>query len=335
MGKPQTSKSIILVIILIMIVVFVASVFLKSNFHKTLVKKVSHGEIQIKKDEITLISTGDIGLVRDINNAIIIRKDPNYPFLNIADYLKNADLTVINLEGPLIKNCPVILTGFTFCGEDENVLGLVFAGVDAANLANNHSTNYGLDGLNETVNILNSNKIIPFGLEDEIKYIILNGKKIALVGFVELGNNWGGLNNATLENVSRLNKEAKNNADVVIDAFHWGIEYMYKPSENQVLLAHTAIDNGADIILGNHPHYIQPIEVYKDKIIIYAQGNTIFDQDWSQETREGVLYKFIYKDGKFNKVDEKFTIMEYNSQPRFATDDEALEIKKKVEEGNN
>lgn len=291
--------------------------------------------VEKPKKTFTLVTTGDIGLVRDINYKIIQVKNPNYPFLNISNYLKEADLTITNLEGPLINNCPVILEGFTFCGEDENVKGLVFSGVDAANLANNHTTNYGIDGLDQTVEILNKNNILPFGLDNEIKYIGVNGNRIALIGFVELGDNWGGLNNATLENVSRLNQKAKENADVVIDAFHWGVEYTYKPSENQVLHAHTAVDNGADIVLGNHPHWIQPIEVYRNKIIIYAQGNTIFDQDWSQETREGVLYKFLFEDGNFHKVDEKFTIMENNSQPRLATESETIQIKKKVEEGNN
>ncbi len=280
--------------------------------------------------EITLISTGDIGLVRDINYKIILKKNPNYPFLKIAEYLRNADLTVINLEGPIIKNCPIIITGFTFCGEDSNVSGLTYAGIDAANLANNHTTNYGVSGLEETEKILRSNGIAPFGLGGNIEYIQVKNKKIALIGFVELGNNWGGLNNATEENVSSLVSLAKQNADIVIVSFHWGTEYTYKPTENQKYLAHLAIDSGADIILGNHPHWIQPMEIYKEKIIVYAQGNTIFDQDWSQETREGVLYKFVWRNNNFEKTQEKFTIIEGNSQPRFATEVEVRKIKQKI-----
>lgn len=278
----------------------------------------------------TLISTGDIGLVRDINYRIIQKKDVNYPFLNIASYLKDADLTVANLEGPLIKNCPIIRTGFTFCGESTNVQGLLYAGIDAANLANNHSTNYGLQGLKETATTLTNNRIKPFGLDQEIGYIDVKGKKIALVGFVELGNKWAGINNATNENVASLVSKAHRTADVVIVAFHWGVEYTRKPTENQVELAHIAIDNGADIVLGNHPHWIQVNEIYKDKFITYAQGNTIFDQDWSQETKEGVLYKFLYKNGSFQKIDEKYTIIEDNSQPRFATDEETQRINSKL-----
>jgi len=287
-------------------------------------------EQKIEDQTITIISTGDIGLVRDVNNEIQIRHDPNYPFLKIAPYLKSADLTVTNLEGPLIKNCPIALTGFTFCGKDTNVNGLTFAGIDAASLANNHATNFGFNSLAETAAVLKSNGIAPFGLAHKIEYINIKDKKVALVGFVELGNNWAGLNNSTLENVARLVSEAKSKANIIIAAFHWGVEYTRRPTQNQVNLAHIAIDNGADIVLGNHPHWIQDNEIYKDKFITYAQGNTIFDQDWSQETKEGVIYKFEYSGEELKKIDEKYTIIENNSQPRFATEAETVNIKSKI-----
>ncbi len=302
------------------------SILLQTNASFAPVSIVSTSKETVDRPEFSLISTGDIGLVRDTNYKIVLSKNPNYPFLKIADYLKSADLTITNLEGPLINNCSISREGFTFCGEDENVRGLVYAGIDSANLANNHTTNYGLPGLQETTNILKSNNIVPFGLNGEIQYVSVKNKRIALIGFVELGNNWEGLNNATEENVSALISAARQNSDIVITSFHWGVEYTYKPTENQIKLAHLAIDSGSDIVLGNHPHYIQPIEVYSGKIIVYAQGNTIFDQDWSQETREGVLYKFVWRNGKFEKIDEKYTIIEGNSQPRFAKEDEIWEI---------
>ena len=83
-------------------------------------------------------------------------------------------------------------------------------------------------------------------------------------------------------------------------------------------------------MLGNHSHWIQTSENYKDIFITYAQGNTIFDQDWSQETKEGVIYKFEYQNGQFKKIDEKYTIIEQNVQPRFATEKETEIIKQKL-----
>ena len=291
------------------------------------INPLSDKETVEKPQTLTLISTGDIGLVRDINYQIQQRHNPNYPFENIAAYLKNADLTVTNLEGSLIKNCPIVLTGFKFCGQDTNVKGLAFAGIDAASLANNHTTNFAASGLGQTADILKSNGITPFGLDNKIEYIDIKDKKVALIGFVELGNNWAGLNNATVQNVAKLVSEAKSKADIVITSFHWGVEYTRKPTANQINLAHLAIDNGADLVLGNHPHWIQESEVYKDVFITYAQGNTIFDQDWSQKTKEGVIYKFQYQNGRFIKIDEKYTIIEENAQPRFATDEETTKIK--------
>lgn len=325
----KQKKLIILIIILFLIPLLFIFLNIKDQKIGFEIFK-SNDEISSENETITIISTGDIGLVRDVNYKIIQSKNPNYPFLYIADFLRNADLTLTNLEGPLINNCPIILEGFTFCGEDENVAGLVYAGIDGASLANNHTTNYGIEGLRETELLLEKSGVIPYGLENQIKYTEVKGKKIALVGFVELGNNWGGLSNATVENISNLVTTAKENSDIVITSFHWGTEYTYTPTENQITLARLAVDNGADLVLGNHPHWIQPVEKYKDKIIIYAQGNTIFDQDWSQETREGVLYKYMYKDGKFEIADEKYTIIENNSQPRFATNEETKSIKRKV-----
>lgn len=285
-------------------------------------------------ESFTLVTTGDIGLVRYINYSTLQKKNTNYPFLEIANYLKNADFTITNLEGPLINNCPLSTSGFTFCGEDDLVSGLVFSGIDAANLANNHTTNYGITGLMETSVLLEKNGIVSFGLEDQIRYKEVKGNKIALVGFVELGNNWGGLSNATEENVSSLVREANKNADVVIVAFHWGPEYTRNPTENMKKLGHLSIDSGADIVLGNHAHWIMYDEVYRGKPIIYAQGNTIFDQEWSRETKEGVLYKFEYRNGLFRKIDEKFTVIEENVKPRFATELETRIIKEKLTPSN-
>lgn len=315
--------------VLILAIVAIGAVLIppSKNFQQP-TSKASNQEQQ--EASFTLISTGDIGLVRDINWQVIKNQDPSLPFVKIAPYLKDADITITNLEGPLLKNCPIVLTGFKFCGQEQNVAGLVFSGIDAANLANNHSTNFGLEGLDQTAKSLESNGVIPFGLEDQIEYIEIRGQKIALVGFIELGANWPGLNNATVDNVAKLISTAQDTADIVIVAFHWGNEYTRKPTPNQVLLAHTAVDSGADIILGNHSHWIGEVEIYKDVFIIYSQGNTIFDQDWSQETKEGVVYKFEYKQGKFTKIDEKYTIIEENFQPRFATEAEAVKIKSKL-----
>ena len=86
--------------------------------------------------------------------------------------------------------------------------------------------------------------------------------------------------------------------DFLIVAFHWGAEYVKYPAAETRQLAYDAIDSGADLIAGNHPHWIQPIEVFKDKLIIYAHGNFIFDQEWSEETKTGIIVKTYMSGGK-------------------------------------
>ena len=285
------------------------------------------GKIEEKENSFTFISTGDVGLGRYVNYMIHTNNNPNYPFEMISNYLNNADFVLINLESSLTENCPIVVTGLKFCGKSTSVRGLVNANVKAASLSNNHTTNYGLAGLNATLNLLRKNQISAFGIENEIEYLEVNDVEIALLGFVELGSNWSGLNNATDENIINLTRQAKENSDVVITAFHWGKEYTHNPSENQKRLARLAIDNGSDLVLGNHPHWIQPVEIYNNKHIVYAQGNTVFDQDWSLKTREGVLYKFEFKNDFFKLVDTKYTIIENNSQPRFADTNESENIK--------
>ena len=134
---------------------------------------------------------------------------------------------------------------------------------------------------------------------------------------------------------NRIKREigtAKQNSDLVIVSFHWGIEYTTQPKPRQKELAHLAIDSGADLIVGNHPHWIQPVEVYKDKLIVYSHGNFVFDQMWSQKTREGMVGKYYFYNNKL--IDAEFfpVIIEDYGQPRFAMDTQKEKILKRFKE---
>ena len=97
-----------------------------------------------------IIATGDVIPAREVNYQTVLKKDWAYPWRQTADYLKTGDLLYINLESPLIKACPIIHGGFKFCGDARAIAGLDYAGVNVANLANNHLTNFGPAGTNET-----------------------------------------------------------------------------------------------------------------------------------------------------------------------------------------
>ncbi len=112
-----------------------------------------------------------------------------------------------------------------------------------------------------------------------------------------------GVLNLDEENLKKEVSTAKKQADIVIVTFHWGTEYKDLPDERQKYLGHLTIDAGADLVIGNHPHWIQPVEIYKNKLITYAHGNFVFDQMWSQKTREGVIGKYIFYNNQLIDVE--------------------------------
>ena len=210
-----------------------------------------------------------------------------------------------------------------FCGDKKNVEGLVFSGVDIANLANNHIDNYGQEGIDQTLQILKENRIDYIGL-DNILIKEIKGVKIAFLGF----NFVGGLGNS--QQVAGQVKQAKNLANLVIVSFHWGDEYVFEPNDLQIELAHLAIDNDADLIIGHHPHVVQTIEEYKGKLIVYSHGNFIFDQMWSLETQQGIVGKYTFSDNKL--VDYEFIPIQIEnySQPRILEGEGAKQVLEKL-----
>ncbi len=252
----------------------------------------------------TIIFTGDIIPARSVNSKVLKNNDFNWPYLKTKDLTKNADLTVASLETSLIKDCLVTDTGMIFCGDIRNIQGLVFAGIDLVNVANNHFANQEQEGIRETINGLRENKIDAFGL-GEIFIKEVKGTKFSFLAYNDIEKEQIGIANVNEEKIKDDIKKAKEISDFVVVAFHWGTEYQDMPDIRQIELAHFAIDNNADLVIGNHPHWIQPVEIYKDKIIVYAHGNFVFDQMWSLKTRQGIIGKYIFYDDKL--IDIEFT----------------------------
>lgn len=250
---------------------------------------------------VSILVTGDVLTARTVNRLTIESGDFRWPWLFSAAELQAADITYINLETPLVTDCPIKDGGFIFCGDVRHTQGLLFAGVDVANLANNHMANYGAAGIADTISTLNNAGIAMSGL-DVPAIIEKNGIRFAFVGFNEVGVQ-PGVNTADPDFVASHIKQAKTMADVVIAQFHWGAEYQRQPTSNQVRLAHLAVESGADLVVGNHPHWWQPAEIYQDTLIMYSHGNFIFDQMWSTETRQGMVGKYYFYQGKLLDVE--------------------------------
>jgi poly-gamma-glutamate synthesis protein (capsule biosynthesis protein) len=244
----------------------------------------------------TLLVTGDIIPARGVNYFATVRHDFLWPFRPTAAYTSNADITYVNLESPLFAGCPVSpAESFTFCGDPRFVDGLTLMGAKVANLANNHLSNYGAEGITATDQLLQSHGIQTSGL-GPVAVIDVRGVKFGFIGFNGVGR---AIDQVALKaGIER----ARQLADIVVVQFHWGKEYERQPMpdrgvptpDDPVAIGHEAIDWGADIVIGNHPHWYQGIEVYHGRLITYAHGNFVFDQMWSEETREGVIGTYTF-----------------------------------------
>lgn len=242
----------------------------------------------------TLLATGDVIPARMVNVEATRRGDFLWPFRPTASLLRSADITWVNLETPLFAGCPLMETGFTFCGDARFVNGLTFAGVKVANLGNEHIHNYGDQGVQATIKLLSSHGIQYCGL-GHTAYLNIRGFTFALLGFNAVEES---LNRAQM---AREIAAARAHADVVVVQFHWGEEYQRQPTpapgvapDDPVALGHLAIDDGADLVIGNHQHWYEGVEIYKGHLITYAHGNFIFDQSWSEATEEGVVGTYTF-----------------------------------------
>ena len=285
------------------------------------------------EDLRVLIITGDVIPARGVNIEAL-RRGWTYPWQETMEFLKTGDLTIVNLESPLLKNCPVMGEGFKFCGDARNIEGFVTAGVDMAGLENNHITNFGFQGLNETISLLES-RGIAWGRRDHLGIKEVRGLKFGLLAFNGIGEV------IDREAMVAEIKKARSQVDILMAQYHWGKEYERLPKTDGNIapddpreIAHLAVDSGVDLVIGNHPHWTQGIEFYKDHFIPYAHGNFIFDQMWSEETRTGVVGKYTFHKNKLVDVQFLPTKLYNYSQPRFLEGSEAAAVLTEMEKAS-
>jgi poly-gamma-glutamate synthesis protein (capsule biosynthesis protein) len=274
---------------------------------------------------VELVVTGDVIPARKVNQVMVRRGDFLWPFREAKSTLAG-DVRLIDLESPLLSGCPVTETGLSFCGDPRFIDGLTYAGVDVASLSNNHLTNYGQKGSQSTIQLLTDHGIRPTGL-GLIAYMTVKNVRFAFLGFNGIGVH---VDRAELKRQIDL---ARPNADVVVVEFHWGKEYVLTPQSTHDVVApddpreigHLAVDDGADLVIGNHPHAVQGVEMYNGKLITYAHGNFVFDQMWEpdpgqEDPRNGVVGHYYFLDGRLVDVwYQPIRIFDYG-QPRLMGD---------------
>jgi poly-gamma-glutamate synthesis protein (capsule biosynthesis protein) len=246
---------------------------------------------QISSDlsSIVIAATGDYIPARSVNYISVSNNDFLWTVKETAPLFKTADVVLVSLESPLIKDCPLTNEGFVFCGSQNHIQALKAINTSVVNLANNHSHNYGEVGINQTTDLLNKNNIKYSGIYGEDNIVEVKGAKIGFLGYNNIGANPYPIKPAEKDLIAKDISDIKQKVDFVVVSFSWGTEYTTNITQNQKDLAHFAIDSGADLIIGNHPHIVQPIEIYKNKLITYAHGNYVFDQEWADYTKTGIL----------------------------------------------
>jgi poly-gamma-glutamate synthesis protein (capsule biosynthesis protein) len=229
---------------------------------------------------LTVVAVGDVMLGRMVNVKSLRAEDFTWPFQYTADLLRGADLTIGNLEGPLLTGCAIDETSRRFCADPRAVEGLAWAGFDALSLANNHARDFGEAGFEETAALLGEAGIAAF-YGGQPAQIGVRGLRVGVLGFDDVS--------ARLDDaqIIRAARQAAAQVDVLLAVLHWGEEYKPEPDARQQALGRALIDAGAHVVIGAHPHWVQPVEEYHGGLIFYSLGNFVFDQTWSYDTQRG------------------------------------------------
>lgn len=259
--------------------------------------------------EVAIILAGDVMLGRTVMIKSLDSNDPAYPFEKIADELRRADLVFVNLESPVVSDCPRISEGFSFCADPKMAEGLVVAGVDVVSLANNHAGNFGTKGIDETVRILKENGIDTTGLGN----LIIKKEGESEFGF--LGFDF--VSKVPRGSDFELIKDSDGKVDVLIVGVHWGEEYTSNPTNSQKEIAKNLVDAGADVVVGHHPHWVQGVGNIDGHPVYYSLGNLVFDQMWSEETKKGMVVELTFRDGELISDGKLPTYMSSWAQPEF------------------
>jgi poly-gamma-glutamate capsule biosynthesis protein CapA/YwtB (metallophosphatase superfamily) len=259
------------------------------------------GELRVRP--VRLAAGGDVTLGNGVRTAIA-RHGPRWPWLSVAPVLRAADIAVVNLETCVsTRGRPWPGKEFTFRGTPVSLrVTRRFAGVDVGSLANNHSLDYGRTAFADTLRYARRYGLRTIGGGADLArarrpaILTRGGLRVAFLGFSDVrppgfdaGPSRSGATPAFPAYIRKDVRRAKRNADVVVVYFHWGIELDRSPTARQRLLARIALHAGASVVLGAHPHVLQPRERRGNRLIAWSLGNFVFDWNSPGTDRTGIL----------------------------------------------
>jgi len=256
---------------------------------------------------VELVAVGDILLCRTVEERMN-QYGVEFPFAVTGDLLRSADIALGNLECPLSTRGEPIDKRFLFRAHPRNLAALSWAGVDIVSLANNHLLDFGEEVMKDTLEGLQDSKVLYVGAglseEEAHRPVIMEvrGVKIAFLAYAAI--RWKGSPEvptetrvafAEIDRVREDVRRAKEQADLVVVIMHLGTEYQSQPDAEQLAVSQVAVEAGATLVIGHHPHLFQETTPYLGGFIAYSLGDFVFDMPWEEEG--AILRAFLTADG--------------------------------------
>lgn len=267
---------------------------------------------EIKTKEITISFAGDftIGTYKGQGtsgtyNEYYDKFGGDYFLKNVRSVFESDDITFVNLEGPITDRLTTVDKKFPISCRSEHINVINNSSIEVCGLSNNHTMDCGIDGFNDTINILEQNNI-GFCGEGNIYRKDIDGIIVSCLAY----NGWSDSQDLLNKIENDILNEKENGSNIICVMFHWGIERDHYNNEIQQKIAYHTIDCGADIVVGAHPHVIQGIESYKDKTIVYSLGNFTFGANKNPSDKDTFIFQQT-----FNITDSIVEYGDYNIIP--------------------
>lgn len=334
---------------LALVVVLGFGIAIDSEFQQLGMEPTGVFEETVESGPVRLVAVGDVMLARKVQGLAAAYGD-DYPFARLGRELQQADIAFGNLESPLSYQGQALPgKGICFRARPSMASQLVRQGFDVLSIANNHALDYDVPAFLDTGRFLREAGIQPVGggrnIEEARRMTVLerNGLRVGFLAYTEMADIYfdpgyrsfratgelAGVAPLVEKEVSDDIKAARNQVGTLVVSLHWGTEYSSRPTAEQRRMAHRFIDDGADIILGHHPHVLQGVERYKGGLIAYSLGNFVFDQNQRTDTRQGLMLRVTLPGAGVGDA-EILPVFIKASQPALVTGEQARAIVTRV-----
>jgi len=286
----------------------------------------------------SLVLCGDVMLARKVRDFAELHDDPAWAFRRNLFLTAGADIAFANLESLFKENPNPRPDHLSFQLKPEQLSALQVAGFDVLSLANNHTSNVGRDGVAFSLDILRRAGIEPCGagrnLDEAHQPVLIrrNDLTVAFLAYTGASSLTAGANSAghSAWGIDLLRRDiaaVRDEADLIVVSLHAGGEYAPQPNALQISFAHAAIDAGADIVAGHHPHVLEPIELYNGGLICYSLGNYVFDQAWNYDAQQTAAVEVLIRGGKLQRalIHPLIINLDYQPEPANASAGEILQ----------